>query len=255
MPPKRSQHNTAQNREIVRLDTLVLKNDMQMRAQTSHTLVERYRRIFVDVGEEDCQCPPIVVYPEGEGDRTHYVVADGHHRVLAARRAGRTTLPAYVRDGTADEARAYAIDYNFQHGETYNREDTQKIIRWFLTHPRYSRLSDRLLSEMTHGHVSHGTFSNWRKRLKLAALEDVSNLDKPLKTEDLEPSFAVKVARLDRETSRLRDRVANVILATQDLPEARAELLPCVDALRAALARLEATVERLEGESDETDDA
>ena len=90
MPPRRTQHNTQDNLQVIRLDQLALLDQLQMRVQTDPALVEQYRHIFVEVGEEHCTCPPISVYLH----QGSYVVSDGHHRVAAARKAGWTTLRA-----------------------------------------------------------------------------------------------------------------------------------------------------------------
>ena len=48
--------------------------------------------------------PPIVVYETPEG----LLVADGHHRLAAARQRGLTTIAADVRTGTRSDALRYA---------------------------------------------------------------------------------------------------------------------------------------------------
>ena len=51
------------------------------------------------------EAPPIVVFRAPEG----LVLADGHHRVAAARERGATTIAADVRDGTRADALRFAV--------------------------------------------------------------------------------------------------------------------------------------------------
>ena len=84
MPTRRSQHNLKDDLMAVRLDQLVLMNDLQVRVQLDPQIVRDYAKIFQEVSEEQCTCPAITVYMHNGS----YVVADGFHRVTAARQAG-----------------------------------------------------------------------------------------------------------------------------------------------------------------------
>ena len=48
--------------------------------------------------------PPVVVFDTGEG----LLLADGYHRVAAARRRGQATIEAEVRNGSRQDALQYA---------------------------------------------------------------------------------------------------------------------------------------------------
>jgi hypothetical protein len=48
--------------------------------------------------------PPVVVFATGDG----FVLADGYHRVAAARRRGATTITAEIRHGTREDALQFA---------------------------------------------------------------------------------------------------------------------------------------------------
>jgi ParB-like chromosome segregation protein Spo0J len=61
--------------------------------------VERYRRDLDGA-------PPVVVFETERG----LLLVDGFHRVEAARREGRTTIEAVVRNGSRAEALAYAAE-------------------------------------------------------------------------------------------------------------------------------------------------
>ena len=59
--------------------------------------VERYAQILDEL-------PPVVVFDTEEG----LLLADGYHRVAAARRRGRETVEAEVRPGSRHDALLYA---------------------------------------------------------------------------------------------------------------------------------------------------
>jgi len=52
MPPRRTQLNTTDTLQVVRLDQLVLLDQMQVREHIDLDLVEDSHRLFVAVGEE-----------------------------------------------------------------------------------------------------------------------------------------------------------------------------------------------------------
>jgi ParB/Sulfiredoxin domain len=66
-----------------------------------HLDPERVRRYAALTSE----APPIVGFRTPEG----LVLADGHHRVAAARQRGATTIAAAVRDGTRADAPRFAV--------------------------------------------------------------------------------------------------------------------------------------------------
>jgi hypothetical protein len=180
MPPRRSKHNTQADFQVVRLDQLVLLDALQVRVQLNHTTVATYAGIFREVSAEQCTCPPITVFLQDDA----YVVADGFHRVHAARQAGRTTLNAYVRTGgTKDEAWLFAMETNITHGMPYTREDKEKIVTWLLDHPRYGSLPTRAIAAMTGNLITHATVANIRNRRHERDLEVLSKLDKTSETD------------------------------------------------------------------------
>jgi hypothetical protein len=221
---------------------------MQVREKISLDLVEQYRRIFVEVGEDKCTCPPITVYLDGVGDRQRYVIADGHHRYRAAKAAGRATLRAYIREGTLDEGVIYAVQHNLRHGLQYTRADKQKIVTWFLDHPRYGQLSSRQIADMTGNLIPHSTVANIRKRRKMQELDESSNLDMG-PADRLTPEQVAR--RRTRQLDRLRDAASMLLMGDEDAG-VRPVLEPYVTAIREAIARYDAARERLE--DDGTDD-
>jgi hypothetical protein len=66
----------------------------------AHLNVERVERYAADVDA----LPPVVVFDTEHG----LLLADGYHRVAAARRAGRDTIAAEVRKGRRSDALRHA---------------------------------------------------------------------------------------------------------------------------------------------------
>jgi ParB/Sulfiredoxin domain len=88
----------------------------QARAALSDTIMHEYAEAMAR-GEA---FPPIEVY----SDETTYWLADGFHRVNAAKIAGYTTIAAVVHTGGKREALLHAVSANEEHG--YRRTDADR---------------------------------------------------------------------------------------------------------------------------------
>jgi ASC-1-like (ASCH) protein len=181
-----------------------------------------------------------------------YVVSDGFHRVTAARQAGRTTLNAYVRSGTTaeatlEEAWLRAMETNIRHGMPYTREDRQKIVHWFLDHPRYGKLPIRDIAKLTGNMVPPSTVANIRNRRKLQDLQALSNLDE---VSPRVPSVHEQLRQMDQAYSRMRNAAAVIIGVAQQMSDAPKALAPCVLAAQESLARLAQVLEEMQDAED-----
>src|SRR4051794_2553253 len=78
----------------------------QVRVSPHRRVIEGYAREM----REGAAFPPVVVFYEGESDT--YWLADGYHRVEAARLAGLTGVEADIRHGTERDAILYAVAAN-----------------------------------------------------------------------------------------------------------------------------------------------
>jgi ParB-like chromosome segregation protein Spo0J len=244
MPRSRSTANTKDNFQVLRLDQLVLMHDLQVRVALNPDTVRDYERIFREVPEEKCTCPPLLVYLH----QGSYVVADGFHRVTAARKAGRTTLNAFVHTGSLDDAWMQAVNHNLRHGMQYTRADRQKIVNWFLDHERYGKLSARDIAALTGNMVPHSTIANIRKRRKLQVLEEASKLDMD---SPRQPTLADQVQQVRRAHSRLSDAAAIIFGVAKDVPDAPPSLGRAVLAARQAFAQLAQIIEDWTAETEE----
>ena len=233
--PRREPYNTTDDLQVVHLDDLVLLDELQVRVRLDPHTVQTYSDIFRNVPQDKCTCPAIVVYKH----QGALVVSDGHHRVAAAKLAKRTTLKAYVRQGSLDEAWLSAMQTNIRHGMPYTREDKQKIITWFLDNPRYSDRSSRQIAELCGNLVPHTTVQNIRNRQKIKRLEQVSKLNS---RSPGGPSRAEQVNQMARAQVRIRDAAALILGAALDMPDAPEAIRQYAREIREAAIRLTAVL-------------
>ena len=103
------------------LKDLILDKHVQMRANISVQAVQDY----ADSMAEGDEFPPIVVFHRMA--MKHYV-ADGFHRVLAAKKLGLKTIRAEIRDGQKREAMLHAMQANASHGVRRTNADKQRSV-------------------------------------------------------------------------------------------------------------------------------
>src|SRR6266571_9080734 len=90
------------------LEVLILDAEVQPRETMSNATIQEYAALYAD-GQE---LSAILVFRDGQS----YWLADGFHRVSAARQAGLTELPAEVQEGTKRDAILAACGANL-HGK------------------------------------------------------------------------------------------------------------------------------------------
>ncbi len=119
--------------------------DVQSRTALHEATVREYATSM----REGAQFPPIIVFHEGET----YWLADGFHRVAAARLAGRSEILAELRDGDKRAARIYAAAANAAHGLRRSNADKRRAVGLLLADPEWSKKSDREIAR--HCGVTH----------------------------------------------------------------------------------------------------
>ena len=85
--------------------------------------VEMNEQTIADYAEEmagGAVFPPVIVYHDAEV----YWLADGFHRVEAARKLGRESIDAEIREGTDRDAILNGIGANARHGLRRTQTDT-----------------------------------------------------------------------------------------------------------------------------------
>ena len=93
---------------------------LQTRAGTDAETIDNYAESMAD----GAQFPEVTVFTDG----AHYWLADGFHRVMAAKQNGRTVIEADVRKGTEDDAVVFGGTANNKQGKRPTRADVQHFL-------------------------------------------------------------------------------------------------------------------------------
>lgn len=113
--------------ETLSIDLLRLDAGTQARVKTSEETVVEYAELLT----EKTGWPfnnPVDVFHDG----TDYFVADGFHRVLAANRVKRASVPCRIHSGTAHDAKIFGMTANDHHGLRMSRADKRSCVEWLL---------------------------------------------------------------------------------------------------------------------------
>lgn len=108
----------------ISLQDVYLDRETQIRAAVSEETIQRYFEIMVDEEGRD-KFPPIKLFQDDEGK---YWLADGHHRVMAAKRRKFTSILAEVEKGTKADAVWEAAKANSKNGLQLGRSDIRRAI-------------------------------------------------------------------------------------------------------------------------------
>jgi uncharacterized ParB-like nuclease family protein len=145
--------------ETVRVDSIPLARikdgGAQMRVEMRVETVDDYASDMLD----GAAFPPIIVFDDG----SDYWLADGFHRVEAARKIGRETIRAEIREGTARDAVLHGIGSNAAHGLRRTQADKRRAVERLLKDPEWARWSDRKIAAVAK--VDHKTVGTVRRDL------------------------------------------------------------------------------------------
>jgi DNA N-6-adenine-methyltransferase (Dam)/ParB-like nuclease domain len=122
-----------------------LETGLQVRVRLNTDVVNSYAEEM----KAGTRFPPITVF---RVDQT-YMVADGVHRVHAAKLAGLPTIRATVKEGTRRDAVLFAVGSNATHGLQRTHEDKRYAVGLLLRDPTWQTWSDNRIAKACH--VSH----------------------------------------------------------------------------------------------------
>jgi hypothetical protein len=105
----------------LRLDLIRLDGGTQSRAGIDADTVAEYAEAMT----EDATFPPIIVFHDGKA----YWLAEGFHRVAAARKIGAVDIPAEVCQGGRIEALRHSLGANGTHGRRRTQADIAHAVR------------------------------------------------------------------------------------------------------------------------------
>ncbi len=127
----------------------------QMREEMKPDVVREY----ADEMAAGASFPPVEVYHDG----SIYWLADGFHRVAAARKLERQTIEAEVREGTARDAIIHGIGANASHGLRRTQADKRRAVERLLRDEEWSKWSNRKIAKVAK--VDHKTVGKIRREL------------------------------------------------------------------------------------------
>ena len=110
------------------------------------------------LAEGGLRFPPVILFSDGR----NYWLADGFHRVLAARLAALTEIAAEVRPGTQRDALLWGMSANNTHGLPRSRADKRQAVALLLADPEWSQWSNREIARRCG--VGLGTVNQLRRR-------------------------------------------------------------------------------------------
>jgi ParB-like chromosome segregation protein Spo0J len=153
------------------IENLRTDGGTQPRGELDLEVVDRY----ADEMENEAQFPPVIVFHDGS---LHWL-ADGFHRLFAAKKAGQITIRCDVKQGTQRDAILYSLGANAEHGLPRSNEDKRRAVATLLVDPEWSEWSDNVIAGKTA--VSQPFVSKLRRELSQNVLsEESDDQDAPL---------------------------------------------------------------------------
>lgn len=122
------------NVEDIRLD-----GGTQSRAELSDDVIQEYAAYYADKVE----MPPVVVYFDG----TDRWLADGFHRVMAAKWSGIARIAAEIVQGSQRDAVLYSCGANAKHGMRRTNADKRRAVGVLLRDDEWAAKSDRWIAD------------------------------------------------------------------------------------------------------------
>jgi ParB-like chromosome segregation protein Spo0J len=120
------------------LERIETNGGTQTRAAVYGEVVENYAEEM----KAGADFPPIVVFFDGK----EYWLADGFHRLIAARGIGWRSIQALVRQGTRRDAVLFSVGANAKHGLRRTNADKRWAVEILLRDEEWVKWSDREIS-------------------------------------------------------------------------------------------------------------
>lgn len=127
--------------QLLDVSSIVVSADTQAREQIDWIAVGEYASAM----KEGVTFPPVVVYFDG----TQYWLADGFHRVDAAKTAGLAIINADIQYGTKRDAEWHALGANKEHGVRRKDVDVRRILKKIFADPEWKSISLREIARHT----------------------------------------------------------------------------------------------------------
>ncbi|MBI1924383.1 ParB N-terminal domain-containing protein [Candidatus Poribacteria bacterium] len=103
--------------------------------QARETMVSQVVTEYAEAMQAGDLFPQVDVYHDGETDW----LADGFHRVEAAKRCGKATIDAVIHEGNRRDATLHSVGSNANHGLRRSNEDKRKAVMTLLEDEEWSQ--------------------------------------------------------------------------------------------------------------------
>ncbi len=142
----------------IAINNLRLDGGTQPRAEVDPFVVDDYAEAL----HAGIEFPAITAFYDG----SLYWLADGFHRVSAAKKAGNTEIEADVKQGTQRDAILFSVGANAAHGLRRTNADKRRAVQRLLTDEEWTKWSDREIARRCSVH--HEMVGKLRKEFSLA---------------------------------------------------------------------------------------
>lgn len=162
--------------------------------------------------------PPVTLFHDG----TEYWLADGYHRLAAAKNAKLDEIEVDIRRGSRREAMLYAVGANTTHGLRRTNADKRKVVLLLLMDKQWHKWSDRKIAKQCA--VSHTFVAKLRGNVA-TDLPHVVESYQHKKRFDLAMEEHEKTNEERRENARNSPRVRNTKRLLKSLDEKDLEVI------------------------------
>lgn len=245
--------------KTINIKTIRTDGGTQSRVEINNEIVTEYAEAI----KAGAEFPAVVVFNDGVDNW----LADGFHRFHAHNQAGKTSITADVRQGTARDAVLFSFGANGTHGLKRSNADKRKAVATMLSDAEWAEWSDRKIAEVCGvGHPFVAAIRNPEVATKQQSNREISAAKKTKKVEsdsttptksepakaESKPAVAtasvVTPAEEYTELDAARDQIEGLqdALAVANIgsadPEEAAQAKNLIAELRAHIKTLEATL-------------
>jgi len=192
VPQKPSKTYYCLKKGIQMLDISRIRIDgTQSRVECSENVLAEYAEA-IKAGTE---FPPIIVFYDG----ADYWLADGFHRLLAHKRAGKDHIAGTVNTGSKRDAILYSAGANYSHGLRRTHADKRKAVEMMLSDSEWAQWSDNEIARRCN--VSQPFVSEIRRSLITVISEKPSERTYTTKHGTQSTMQVGNIGRVDRQES------------------------------------------------------
>jgi hypothetical protein len=136
----------------LKVKEIIVDHDVSARVHLNHEAVDGYAEMM----KANAVFPPITVFSDG----SNYWLADGFHRLTAAKLLRYAEIRAEIIRGDKRDARLFAAQSNITHGLRRTNEDKRRAVSILLMDKEWQQWSDKVIAQKA------GVSSEWTSRLR-----------------------------------------------------------------------------------------